>query len=234
MPKIAQSRVDGAKLKIDGIQVSQTQATNFTLAINATISADDSIHAVLDPFEGEMYLANTAAPETAFARVAFPSTTSASLTAVNISQFTEIIDLDAFTTFNKYLLVNDTIQVGVRGNTKIRVSGISRKYDVHFEQAVTINGLGNLDGITVPNSTVALTPDADGNNFFGTVVIPNRSPLAFEIVSSTPVTLEAPPPPKLFFSFFFFLSSLGCLTQPANSPNHLTQPHPDTIFCAGK
>lgn len=183
MPKIAQSRVDGAKLHIDSIQASQTQSTNFTLGINATISADDSIHAVLDPFEGEMYLADWP-PQTAFARVSFPSVTSAALTAVNISQFTEIIDLNAFTIFNTYLLTNSTIRVGVRGDTKIRVSGISRKYDVHFDQAVPITALGNFDGITVSNTTVSLTADADGNNFFGSTTIPNRSPLTFEIVSS--------------------------------------------------
>lgn len=164
--------------------MSQTQATNFTLAINATISADDSIHAVLDPFEGEMYLADWA-PQTAFARVAFPSVTSASLSAVNISQFTEILDLRAFTVFNSYLLVNDTIRVGVRGDTRLRVRGISRRYDVRFDQAVPITALGNFDGIQVADSRVSLTADADGNNFFGTAVIPNRSPLTFEIVSVT-------------------------------------------------
>lgn len=183
-----------------------------------------------------MYLAKgtPGAPtaETAFARVAFPSVTSASLTAVNISQFTEILDLAAFTAFNEFLLVNDTIQVGVRGDTKLRVKGISRKYDVHFEQAVEIAGLGNLDGTTVPNSSVSLTADADGNNFFGTVVIPNRSPVAFEIVSFFVATDHplAPhvPPPSLFPRLFFSILSLHdlCLVQPPSptpppiSPRH--------------
>lgn len=162
--------------------MTQTQSTNFTLAINSTIEADDSIHAVIDPFEGVMYLEDWA-PQTPFARIQFPQTTSAPLTAVNITQFTEILDLNAFTVFNSWFLVNETINVSVEGNTQLTVSGISRKYPVHFKKTVALTALSNLNGTTVPTSRVQLTPDADGNNFFGTVVIPNRSLISFEIVS---------------------------------------------------
>lgn len=185
IPKIAQSRVNGATLKIQGIQLSQTQADNYTLAINATIQADDSIHAVIDAFDGVMYLEDWP-PQTPFARIAFPSVTSAAMTAINISQFTEILDLNAFTVFNEYFLVNESINVSVEGDSMIKVAGVNRKYPVTFKKTINMPALSNFNGTTVPTSRIALPADADGNNFFGTVVIPNRSYITFEIVSFRP------------------------------------------------
>ncbi|KAI3390498.1 hypothetical protein diail_9502 [Diaporthe ilicicola] len=184
VPKIAQSRVNGASLTIQGIILSQAQAENFTMSINSTLRADDSIHAVIDPFEGVMYLEDWA-PQTPFARLRFPQTTSASESAVNLTQFTDILDMNAFTVFNTWVLVNETLRVSVEGDTHIRVSGISRKYPVHFKKVVEIKGLNNFNGTTVPESRVQLTPDANGDNFFGTVSIPNVSLLTFDIGNST-------------------------------------------------
>ncbi|KAF3769339.1 hypothetical protein M406DRAFT_321256 [Cryphonectria parasitica EP155] len=180
VPKIAQSRINGAKLSIQGISVTQTQSTNFTMSINSTVEADDSIHAVIAAFEGDMYLEDWA-PQTPFARISFPQTTSASKTAVNVTQFTQILDMNAFTVFNEWLLVNATVNVTVAGDTTVQVSGISKKYPVSFKKTVSMPGLSNFNGTTVPNSTVSLTADALGDNFHGTVIIPNRSLVTFEI-----------------------------------------------------
>lgn len=188
IPKIAQQRINDAKLTIQGIQMSQTQAENFTLSINSTIEADSSISAVIDPFEGVMYLEDWA-PQTPFARIQFPQTTSASQTIVNITQFTEILDMEAFTVFNTWTLVNETINVSVEGDTHLKVSGISKKYPVHFKKTVNMPALSNFNGTTVPTSRVQLTADAQGDNFFGNVIIPNRSFITFEIVCRSPLSL---------------------------------------------
>lgn len=155
------------------------------MAINSTLRADDSIHAVIDPFEGVMYLEDWA-PQTPFARLQFPQTTSATESAVNLTQFIDILDMNAFTVFNTWVLVNETLRVSVEGDTHIKVTGISRKYKVHFKKVVELKGLNNFNGTTVPESRVQLQPDANGDNFFGTVSIPNVSLLTFDIVRSHP------------------------------------------------
>lgn len=192
VPKIAQQRIDDAKLTIQGINLSQTQASNYTLSINSTIEADSSISATISAFEGVMYLEDWE-PQTPFARISFPQTTSASQTLVNITQFTEVLDLDAFTVFNTWFLVNESINVSVEGDTHVQVKGLSKKYGVHFKKTVNMPALANFNGTTVPSSRVQLTPDSDGNNFFGNVTIPNRSFITFEIVC------RAPPPPRSCF-----------------------------------
>lgn len=152
------------------------------MSINSTIRSDSSIGAVIDPFDGVMYLEDWP-PRTPFARVSFPRTTSASVTTVNVTQFTEVLDRRAFEVFNTWFLVNETLNVSVEGDTHVRVSGISRKYPVKFKKTVNMPGLNNLNGTTVPESRISLTADAQGDNFFGTVTIPNRSFIAIEIVS---------------------------------------------------
>ncbi|KAK7731035.1 hypothetical protein SLS53_008906 [Cytospora paraplurivora] len=180
IPRIAQSRVNAAELTIQGIALSQTQADNFTLSINSTLKADSSIGAVFDPFDAVMYLEDWA-PQTPYARVRFPRTTSAAETVVNITQFTEILDQNAFAVFNTWFLLNETLNLSVEGDTHVKVSGISKKFPVHFKKTVNMPGLSNLNGTTVPESRVSLTADAQGDNFFGTVTIPNRSLIGFEM-----------------------------------------------------
>lgn len=157
----------------------------MTLAINSTIQADDSIHAVIDAFEGVMYLEDWA-PQTPFARINFPSVTSAPESVVNITQFTPILDLNAFTVFNDWFIQNATIRVTVEGDSHLSVNAVNRKYPVHFKKTLEIPALSNLNGTTVPNSTILLTPDSQGDNFVGTAVIPNRSFISFELVRLSP------------------------------------------------
>lgn len=124
------------------------------------------------------------APQTPFANIAFPSVTSAAMTTVNLTQFTSILDMNAFTVFSEFFIKNETMRVSVEGDTHLTVSGISKKYPVHFKKTVDIPALGNLAGTTVPKSTILLQADSNGNNFIGTAVIPNRSYITFELVST--------------------------------------------------
>jgi len=184
VPKIAQNKVDDAELQIDSIVASNTQADNFTMSVNSTIRISSSTSATIDGFQGIMYLEDFD-PPTPFATLAFPQTTGASLQVVNISQFTPITDLDAFTRFNTWLLLNDSIRVTVEGNTNIHVKGLSRAYPINFKKTVTLQGLQNFNGTSVPYSTVSTTPDANGDNFHGIVTVPNRSVVTFEIGNAT-------------------------------------------------
>ena len=183
MPKIAQKKINEAELHLDGIVVTQTQTNNFTMAINSTITTDGSQHAKIAAFDGVMYLEDWA-PQRPFATVRFPQTTSDKFQEVNVTQFTPVDDLDAFTVFNTWLLVNETLRVTVKGDTTVRVRGIARNYGVTFKKTITMPGLSNFNGTTVPESTISITPDDNGDNFKGTVTIPNRSLVTFEIVSS--------------------------------------------------
>jgi hypothetical protein len=182
IPHVAQQKIDDAHLSLDGINVSNTQTQNLTLAINSTITSDGSIHATIDGFQGVMYLEDLEG-HTPFANINFPQTTSDALQTVNITQPLPINDVHALTVFNTWLLVNETLNVTVSGDTNVHVSGIDRAYGVHFQKTVNMPGLNKLDGIIVNETTISGQNDTLGNNFHGVAYIPNYSLVAFELVS---------------------------------------------------
>ncbi|TGJ82537.1 hypothetical protein E0Z10_g6200 [Xylaria hypoxylon] len=182
VPKIAQQKLNKAKLTIDGISVTNTQTDSLVMAINSTIEADDSVHATVDAFAGTLYLADVD-PPLAFAQIDFPQTTSSATQAVNISQEIQISDQSALTAFNKALLSSMSVQVQVKGNTHIHVRGISRSYPVTFDKTVILKGLNNFDGISILDPSISARSST--NNFNGTVYIPNPSVLTLDIGNTT-------------------------------------------------
>lgn len=184
VPGIAQTRINHALLTVQGISAENSTPTSYVLGINSTIHADNSDHANIAPFRGEMYLTDLE-PHTPFVFVNFPETSSDTVSTVNISQLTPITNLAAFTTFNKVVLINDTVRVTVFGNTKVQVNGISHMFPVNFQKTITLNGLRNFNGTTISQGKISLTPDAQGNNFKGFVTIPNPSILSFDIGNVT-------------------------------------------------
>ncbi|KAK5655388.1 hypothetical protein OQA88_5658 [Cercophora sp. LCS_1] len=184
VPKIAQSKLDDAELTIQGIVVSATESNQLNMAINSTITTDGKVHADIDGFTGVMYLEDLE-PHTPFASINFPATTADALQTVNVSQLLEIKDMEALTTFNKWLLTNQTVRITTYGETKVKVKGIAKKYGVTFKKTIETPGLRGFDGTTVYDSRVDLGGDADGNNFFGTTNIPNYSVFTLEIGNAT-------------------------------------------------
>ncbi|KAI1280070.1 hypothetical protein F5Y07DRAFT_22541 [Xylaria sp. FL0933] len=181
VPKMAQQKLNEAKLTIDGITVTNTQTDFLRMAINSTIEAGGSVHAVIDAFQGTMYLADVD-PPLAFSTIDFPQTTSTAVQTVNVSQVIQISDQGAFATFNKALLSSVSVQVQVKGDTHIHVQGISRAYPVTFDKTVTLKGLNNFDGLSISNASISVRST---DNFNATVHIPNPSVLTLELGNVT-------------------------------------------------
>ncbi|KAI1461894.1 hypothetical protein F4805DRAFT_186648 [Annulohypoxylon moriforme] len=181
VPRMAQKKLDQATLTIDGISVTKVQTNSLNMAINSTITTDGSTHATIDGFEGTMYLADIN-PPLAFAKINFPETTSDAHQIVNVSQEIPISDQDAFTTFNKHLLQQESVNVLVKGDTYVHVSGISRAYGVTFSKTVSLKGLDGFKGISVTNPHVSL---AQSDNFNATAHIPNPSSLTLDVGNTT-------------------------------------------------
>ena len=147
IPRIAQQTVNAATLTIDGIVMSNTQSENFTMAINSTIHSSSAFTANIDGFTGQLYLEDLE-PHTPFASMDFPPTTSAAEQVVNVTQFTPITNMAAFTEFNAWILANDSVRVTVAGDTVVRVSGISKAFPITFTKTVTIPGESDTTSYT--------------------------------------------------------------------------------------
>jgi hypothetical protein len=139
VPKIAQGKLDDAELTIDSIIISETEPNTYNMAVNSTIRTDGKTHATISPFTGVMYLEDFE-PHTPFASVDFPETSSAKEQFVNVSQAVEITNMEAFTTFNTWLLANETLRLTIEGDTSVKVKGISKKFGVTFKKTVELKG----------------------------------------------------------------------------------------------
>lgn len=195
MPKIAQHKLNDAKLEIQGVNILDATEDKFLMQINSTITTDGSISADVDAFEGKMYLADLD-PHTPFASLQFPKTTAKKHQNVNVSQEVTISDMDAFTTFNTWFVSNDTLKITIEGKTKVKPAGLDRKYGVDFKKTVTVNGLARFDGTKVTYGNISRDEDVE-YNFIGNATIPNQSVFTLDIVSFSPNSLL---PKQLTFS----------------------------------
>jgi hypothetical protein len=186
VPKIAQHKIDDAELDIQGIHVINTKSEEYLIEINSTITTDGKIKANIDDFEGVLYLEDLEG-HTPFVTINFPRTTGAKHQTVNVSQEIKITDMDAFTAFTTWFTNNETLRITVDGDTRVKPSGLSRKYGVDFKHTVELKGLHLFEGTRVleKESHISLTPDEDGRNFHGITEIPNRSVFTLDIGNVT-------------------------------------------------
>ncbi|CAK7229876.1 hypothetical protein SBRCBS47491_007397 [Sporothrix bragantina] len=180
---IAQSKINDAVLDVQGISCTNTDTNTFTLGINTTLKSGTT-KATVEAFQGVMYLEDEPS-QTPFVTIDFPETQNMPFQTVNISQHVDIESIPALTTFNAWLLNNESLRVTVLGYPNVKVPGISKKYGVTFKKTITMPGLNGFAGLSVYNSSINITNFADGTNFHTTATIPNKSLVTFEIGNVT-------------------------------------------------
>jgi flagellar basal body-associated protein FliL len=184
VPKIAQSKVNDSELEIDGVNIINTESDSYTMEINSTIRTDGSIHAEIDGFTGELYLEDSA-NRVPFATIDFPATSAKKEEQVNVSQSITITNMDAFIEYNIWFVNNETLKLTVEGKTKVKPSGLSRKYEVDFKKTLDVTALNLLQGTEVTEGHIEIEEDDQGRNFYGKSNIPNPSHFTLEIGNVT-------------------------------------------------
>jgi hypothetical protein len=146
--------MNDSELTINSILISETEPTQYRMKVDSTIRTDGKIHAKVDSFKGVMYLEDVEG-HPPFATIDFPETTSEKESSVEVNQIVKVDDMDAFTTFNTWLLANETLKMTIEGDTKVHVKGLSKAYGVKFKKTVELKGEfvwavlcdGNFQGI---------------------------------------------------------------------------------------
>ncbi|OAQ98635.1 hypothetical protein LLEC1_06933 [Akanthomyces lecanii] len=188
VPRIAQDKINQAKLDIVAVKITQATPDSYQMIINSTISTDGTVKANIDPFAGDMYLEDTD-DKTPFAVLNFPPTNANKHSNVNVDQHVEIKNMDAFNKFNTWFVNNETLKIGIQGKTKVQPNGLSKKYDVTFHKVLEVKGLNLFKGMKVIDPRVELTVDngTDPNfrNFYAKAVLPNPSHFSLDIGNAT-------------------------------------------------
>lgn len=184
MPKIAQSKIDDAKLEIQSVSILDSESESYTMDIDSTITTDGSIHANIDGFTGNMYLEDVEGHKP-FATLDFPETNGDKHQLVNVTQRVKITDMDAFKAFNIEFVQKETVRITVEGKTKVQPSGLNRKYGVTFKKTLEVKALNMFAGTRITEGKIDTEGDEEGNNFHGKSIIPNASHFTLDIVSQS-------------------------------------------------
>jgi hypothetical protein len=184
IPRIAQDKINAAKLDIVAVKISQATPDSYQMTINSTISTDGTVKADIDPFAGDMYLEDTE-DKTPFAVLNFPPTNANKHSNVNVDQHVVIQNMDAFNKFNTWFVNNETLKIGIKGYTKVQPKGLSKKYDVTFHKVLEVKGLNLFKGMKVEDARVKLSVNTnnstDFRNFNATAILPNPSHFSLDI-----------------------------------------------------
>jgi len=182
---IAQAKINDADLTIESVNILNSEPNQFLMQINSTITTDGTVKADIDPFVGNLTLADVPDAKP-FVQLNFPATTANKWQAVNISQTVQITDMDAFVQFNRAFFQNETLRVIIHGKTKVQPAALSKKYDVDFYKVATFKGLNKLNVTTLTDMKVKVGTGEDGiPNFNATATITNPSYYTIDIGNAT-------------------------------------------------
>ncbi|KAL1877523.1 hypothetical protein Daus18300_002511 [Diaporthe australafricana] len=143
---VAQILVDSSKMDITSIEITNCDETGFTISLSAKIYDTGPLEANISDMTLSMFSTKVGKE---FARVTLPTinATPAGTVCQVTDQRVEILDRDAFDTFNRNLLLQEELPAYVRGSGTLTVP-----WPVRLSTAVEYNKvevLRGLDGVHI-------------------------------------------------------------------------------------
>lgn len=129
-----------------------------------------------------MYLADLE-PQRPFSYIDFPESKASKRSEIKLSQRVQILDKEAFLTYNQWFMANETLNIGIEGSPKVQASGLARKYSVKYRKTFQSKGLNRLEGLKVNDGQIDLRAEDEEPNFTAKADIPNASDSTLQVVS---------------------------------------------------
>ncbi|KAI4266144.1 MAG: hypothetical protein LQ337_008883 [Flavoplaca oasis] len=181
-PHIAQNGINDSTLEIQSLTLSNPTPNSFHLQQTAKLTNHNRYHPRLDAFNASLSVGGAEAKP--YAYIELPAVHATETTYTNIDQEVQITDMDAFIDYNTQLLTQESVDLVVKGRTKLH-EGRLPATTVDFEKTITMKGLNSLSTLTIPTFRILLTPTPAGTNMLGTVSIPNPSILTLSMGNVT-------------------------------------------------
>ncbi|KAL8885457.1 MAG: hypothetical protein Q9215_006697, partial [Flavoplaca cf. flavocitrina] len=181
-PRIAQNGINDSTLEIESLTLSNPNPNSFHLQQTAKLTNHNRYHPRLDAFNASLSVGG--AENKPYAYIELPAVHATETTYTNIDQEVQITDMDAFIDYNTQLLTQESVDLVVKGRTKLH-EGRLPATTVDYEKTITMKGLNSLSTLTIPTFRILLTPTPTGTNMLGTVSIPNPSILTLTMGNVT-------------------------------------------------
>ncbi|KAL8811072.1 MAG: hypothetical protein Q9223_007611 [Gallowayella weberi] len=181
-PRISQDGVNKSTLEIQSLTLSNPTATSFHLEQTARLTNHNRYHPRLDAFNASLSVGG--AEDRTFAYIQLPAVHAAETTYTHVDQDVQITDMPAFIDYNTQLLTRDSVDLVVKGRTQLHEMRFPVT-KVDFHKTINMKGLNGLAGFNVTSFSIKLTPEPDGANMVGEVLIPNPSVLTLSMGNVT-------------------------------------------------
>ncbi|KAK2826887.1 hypothetical protein FQN49_007355 [Arthroderma sp. PD_2] len=177
-PKLAQHDVSESTLSITDMQTSNPAPDSLHVKVTQVIGSKSKYHPTLDPFDAQVFLSGEQKP---FMTLHTPQVEARDGVEAVIDQDVHIEDQDAFAGFSKAVMLSETLELLVVGQTELKLGGL-QKTTVDYNKTVAMKGMNHLEGFNITNIKVNPTGKY---NMMGDVFIPNPSVLTLALGNLT-------------------------------------------------
>lgn len=137
-PHIAQNGINDSTLEIQSLTLSNPTPNSFHLQQTAKLTNHNRYHPRLDAFNASLSVGGAEAKP--YAYIELPAVHATETTYTNIDQEVQITDMDAFIDYNTQLLTQESVDLVVKGRTKLH-EGRLPATTVDFEKTITMKGM---------------------------------------------------------------------------------------------
>ncbi|KAF2662927.1 hypothetical protein K491DRAFT_752843 [Lophiostoma macrostomum CBS 122681] len=186
IPNIAQHDINDSTLEVKEMDVTSPTPDGVHLKLSNVAKSKSSFHPTIDAFLGGLSLDDN----TPFININVPEVKAEAETPIVVEQDVKFASKDAFIAYNKAVMGSESLDVYLKGKTKVHQSGL-QAISIDYNKKVTMKGLNKLQGMDVTDLKIlsgTTGPNAvldDGSNMIGTIYIPNPSVLLLELGNVT-------------------------------------------------
>ncbi|KAL8877854.1 MAG: hypothetical protein Q9192_008580 [Flavoplaca navasiana] len=137
-PRIAQNGINDSTLDIESLTLSNPNPNSFHLQQTAKLTNHNRYHPRLDAFNASLSVGG--AENKPYAYIELPAVHATETTFTNIDQEVQITDMDAFIDYNTQLLTQESVDLVVKGRTKLH-EGRLPATTVDYEKTITMKGM---------------------------------------------------------------------------------------------
>lgn len=136
-PRISQNGVNDSTLEIQSLTLSNPTPNSFHLEQTAKLKNPSRYHPNLDRFNASLAVGSS--PNKPYAYVELPAVHATKETTTHVDQEVQITDMDAFIDYNTQLLTKDSVNLVVKGRTKLHEMRLPTT-TIDYHKTITMRG----------------------------------------------------------------------------------------------
>lgn len=175
--------VNNAHLPIRSGSFEAISDKQVVVGLKAVLDGPSSLNVHMDPFEMHLYNEETNGFYP-FTSVFVPAHKIRGKTEINIRK--ETVTIQNHTELNKWLrraVYHKKTNISVKAETTARWGAI--KAHIKINKTASLDGLDQLSGLRIDSMALIKAKENNGNNFQGTFILPNHSPLSIGLGNLT-------------------------------------------------